>query len=106
MDVLFPLIWVFIRMHVVHDQLEEDELLRDGAKRVVKAEHVVSILSFNARERIQKRKKKNYKSVSVMCPTGHTSNLRVDSVWLAVVTEQNMSRWWGDKEVYIKAWTV
>lgn len=58
MDVLFPLIWVFIRMHVVHDQLEEDELLRDGTKRVVKAEHVVSILSFNARERIQKREKK------------------------------------------------
>lgn len=105
MDVLFPLIWVFIRMHVVHDQLEEDELLRDRTKRVVKAEHVVSILSFNARERIQE-KEKNYKSVSVMCPTGHTSNLRVDSVWLAVVTEQNMSRWWGDKEIYIKAWTI
>lgn len=57
MDVLFPVIWVFIHIHVVQDQLEEDELLRDGTKRVVKAEHVVSILSFNAGERIQKRKK-------------------------------------------------
>lgn len=50
MDVLFPVIWIFIHIHVVQDQLEEDELLRDGTKRVVEAEHVVSILSFNAGE--------------------------------------------------------
>lgn len=57
MDVLFPVIWAFIRIHVVQYQLKEDELLRDGTKRVVEAEHVVSILSFNAGERIQKAKK-------------------------------------------------
>lgn len=28
-DVLLPVIWVFICIHVVQDQLEEDELLRD-----------------------------------------------------------------------------
>lgn len=57
MDVLFPVIWVFIHIHVVQDQLKEDELLSDGTKRVVEAEHVVSILSFYAGEWIQKRKK-------------------------------------------------
>lgn len=47
MNVLLPVIWVFIRVHVVQDQLKEDDLLRDGAKCVVEAEHVVSILCFN-----------------------------------------------------------
>lgn len=47
-DVLLPVIWVFICIHVVQDQLEEDELLRDWAERVVKAEHVVSLLSVYA----------------------------------------------------------
>lgn len=57
MDVLFPVVWVFSHFHVVQDQLEEDELLRDGAKRVVEAEHVVSVLSFDAGEEIPGGKK-------------------------------------------------
>lgn len=80
MDVLFPVVWVFSHFHVVQDQLEEDELLRDGAKRVVEAEHVVSVLSFNAGEEIPGEKKETYKSVLLMSVTGRTSNLRVDSI--------------------------
>lgn len=57
MDVLFPVVWVFSHFHVVQDQLEEDELLRDGTKRVVEAEHVVSVLSFDAGEEIPGGKK-------------------------------------------------
>lgn len=41
-----------------------------------------------------------------MSVTGRTSNLRVDSIWFVIVTEQNMSRWGVDKEIYIKAWTI
>lgn len=46
-DVLLPVVWFLICIHVVQDQLKEDELLGDGTERVVEAEHVVSILSFN-----------------------------------------------------------
>lgn len=41
-----------------------------------------------------------------MSVTDRTSNLRVDSIWFVVVTEQNMSRWGVDEEIYIKAWTI
>lgn len=47
MDIFLPVVWVFICIHVVQDQLEEDHLLRDGTEGVVKAEHVVSILCFD-----------------------------------------------------------
>lgn len=47
MNILLPVIWVFIGIHVVQDQLKEDDLLRDSTECVVEAEHVVSILSFN-----------------------------------------------------------
>lgn len=46
-DVLLPVVWILICIHVVQDQLEEDELLGDSTERVVEAKHVVSILSFN-----------------------------------------------------------
>lgn len=44
MDELLPVVAVFLCIHVVQDQLKEDELLRDGAEGVVEAEHVVSVL--------------------------------------------------------------
>lgn len=47
MDILLPVVWVLVCIHVVQDQLKEDELLGDGTERVVKAEHVVSILGLN-----------------------------------------------------------
>lgn len=50
MHVLLPLIWFFVVFHVVQDQLKEDGFLGDGAERVVEAEHVVSLLSFNTGE--------------------------------------------------------
>lgn len=53
MDIFLPVVWVVTCIHVVQDQLKEDELLGDGTERVVKAEHVVSILSFNPGERAQ-----------------------------------------------------
>lgn len=63
MDVLLPVVWASSCIHVVQDQLKEDELLRDGAKRVVEAEHVVPVLGFDAGER--KGKTINDTSVSV-----------------------------------------
>ena len=79
MDVLLPVIWVLIRVHVVQDQLKEDELLRDSAERVVEAEHVVSILRFNAGQRAQGGTSSRV-CVSKVRARGRGCNLRVDPV--------------------------
>lgn len=56
MDVLLPVIWISICIHVVQNQLKEDEFFRDGTECVVKAEHVVSILSLNTGGKAQKER--------------------------------------------------
>lgn len=79
MDILLPVFWVLIRVHVVQDQLKEDELLRDSTKRVVEAEHVVSILCFNAGQRAQGGTSSRV-CVSKVRLRGHSCNLRVNPV--------------------------
>ena len=49
-NVLLPVVVVlYVLIHVVQDQLKEDDLLRYGAERVVKAKRVISVLRFNSR---------------------------------------------------------
>lgn len=109
MHILLPLIWFFIGFHVVQDQLKEDDLLRDGAERVVEAEHVVSLLSFNTGEKAG-LKKHNWGScliIVVPCVSKNVlRNLRVHAIWLAVVTEEYLARRGRDKEVDIQTRTI
>ncbi len=80
MDILLPVIWVFIRVHVVQDQLKEDELLGDGAERVVKTEHVVSILSFHTGGKAQAVRAYTWNCAGNECFSDRQGNLRVHSV--------------------------
>lgn len=66
MDILLPVVWFFICIHVVQDQLKEDELLGDGTERVVKAEHVVSILSFNTGDKTHRQSENSHVSESAV----------------------------------------